>query len=110
MEELHFDVSTDWQRLGEFEKHVLVLAPCVTGVRRVNLHFELVHHELGICKKSQRCTEVGEDGKICEEREKTQEGELVKEDAGSGSRRARRGYCMSLSIAHHLPPLNKCKT
>lgn len=51
MEELHFDVSTNWQRLGEFKKHVLVLAPRVSGVRRVNLHFQLVHHKLGICRK-----------------------------------------------------------
>lgn len=52
MEELHFDVSTNWQRLGEFEKHVLVLAPRVSGVRRVNLHFQLVHNKLGICNKN----------------------------------------------------------
>lgn len=39
MEELHFDVSTNWQRLGELEKHVLVLTPRLSGVRRVNLHF-----------------------------------------------------------------------
>ena len=52
MEELHLDVSTNWQRLGEFEKHVLVLTPRVSGVRRVNLHFQLVHHKLGICKKN----------------------------------------------------------
>lgn len=56
MEELHLDVSTNRQRLGEFEKHVLVLAPRVSGVRRVNLHFQLVHHKLGICKECQRCT------------------------------------------------------
>lgn len=48
MEELHFDVSADWERLGKFKKHMLVLAPCVSGVRCVNLHFQLVHHKLGI--------------------------------------------------------------
>lgn len=51
MEELHFDVSADWQWLGELEEHVLVLAPRVSRVRRVDLHFQLVHHKLGICKK-----------------------------------------------------------
>lgn len=50
MEELHFDVSTDWQWLGELKEHVLVLAPRVSRVRRVDLHFQLVHHKLGICK------------------------------------------------------------
>lgn len=70
MEELHLDVSTNWQRLGEFEKHVLVLAPRVSGVRRVNLYFQLVHHKLGICKKN---VDVGtgrrgreQDYEICE--------------------------------------------
>lgn len=51
MEELHFDVSADWQWLGKLEEHVLVLAPRVSRVRRVDLHFQLVHHKLGICKK-----------------------------------------------------------
>ena len=37
----HFDVATNWQRLGEFGKHVLVLALRLSGVRHVNLHFEL---------------------------------------------------------------------
>lgn len=59
MEELHLDVSTDGQRLREFKIHVLVLAPGVSRVRRVNLHFQLVHHKLGICKEGQR-SHVGE--------------------------------------------------
>lgn len=53
MEELHFYVSTNWQWLGELKKHVLVLAPRVSGVRRVDLYFQLVYHKLGICKGCQ---------------------------------------------------------
>lgn len=65
MEELHFYVSTNWQWLGELKKHVLVLAPRVSGVRRVDLYFQLVHHELGICKGCQWFTGRG-GGEICE--------------------------------------------
>lgn len=32
MEELHFDVSAHWQRLGKFKNHVLVLASRMSRV------------------------------------------------------------------------------
>lgn len=55
MEEFHFDVSAHWQWLRELEEHVLVLAPRVSRVRRVDLHFQLVHNKLGVCKKKKGC-------------------------------------------------------
>jgi len=72
MEELHFDISANWQRLGDFEKHVLVLATRVRGVRCVDLHLQLEHHKLGICKKSQRCATGGHVCETCEERRDTE--------------------------------------
>ena len=51
VEELHLDVPADGQRLGELKHHVLVLAPRVSRVGGVDLHLELVHHKLGVCKK-----------------------------------------------------------
>ncbi len=120
MEELHFDVSTNWQRLGEFKKHVLVLAPRVSGIRRVNLDFQLVHHKLGICKEWRRCTGTGErDYENCE-RKKTENTRRRVSDRGV-NRESKTGLPVLLhefdknSTAHHHhtpppPPTNEFKT
>lgn len=52
VEELHFHVSADGERLRELEQHQLVLPPGVNGVRGVDLNLQLVHHELRICKEN----------------------------------------------------------
>lgn len=50
VEELHFDVSTHRQRLGELKVHVLVFTPRVCRVRRVDPYLQLVHHKVWICQ------------------------------------------------------------
>lgn len=52
VEELHLDVSADGERLGELEQQELVFSPGVGGVRGVDLHLQLVHHELRICTQN----------------------------------------------------------
>ncbi|KAF3853015.1 hypothetical protein F7725_013703 [Dissostichus mawsoni] len=47
--QLHLDVSADRKWLRELEQHELVFPPGVGGVGGVDLHLQLVHHELRIC-------------------------------------------------------------
>lgn len=53
VEELHFDVSTDRKWLWKLKQHQFVFPPGVGGVGCVDLHLQLVHDKLRVCRRTQ---------------------------------------------------------